>query len=269
MPELAEIECLRVRIANLAVGRRIARAIVVRTSKRQGVTAAVLAGIRGKTLDAVERRGKLLIFRLSDETALLLHCGMSGRLVARKHGNKHDLFCLAFRGGVHLTYNDFRRFGRLWRLPLEGLPRHAVLRKLGPEPLSLRFSESSLASKSRRSVKSAILDQSVVAGLGNIYACESLYRARISPERAVGTLTRDDRVLLVRAIKHTLRAAIARGGSTLADYRGTEGEAGDFETQFAVFGRDGLRCPSCKCDGNIVRVVQNGRSTYFCPVLQK
>jgi formamidopyrimidine-DNA glycosylase len=170
---------------------------------------------------------------------------------------------LADGGGI--VFSDFRRFGRVVCTAHSASPYHETL---GPDALTSDFCPETLDSQSTRSIKSALLDQRTVAGLGNIYACESLFRAGIAPSRPVHSLTAQDRARLVRAIKSILRAAISRGGSTLDDYRNTEGEAGDYDRQFAVFRREGRPCPGCTCSTGVLRVLQSGRSTYYCATKQ-
>jgi formamidopyrimidine-DNA glycosylase len=235
MPELPEIECLRSRLSDQFLGRKIARVAVTRNLRRQGVTAKTFTSTSGLILKKIDRRGKFLIFQLSDESSLLLHCGMSGRILNRTEEKPHDLFFIVFSDGQRLTYNDFRRFGRIWRVQTQQLSRHPALQNLGPEPSSKNFSRNTLALNSKRSVKVVLLDQQVVAGLGNIYACESLYHARIRPDRQIASLTAEECARLVKAIKSTLRSAIGHGGSTLEDYRNTEGAAGNYDLKFAVF----------------------------------
>jgi formamidopyrimidine-DNA glycosylase len=269
MPELPEIECLRSRLANQFRGQRIDGITVHCPSLRQGITAKTFVSTSGLILKDVLRRGKFLILQLSDETCLLLHCGMSGRLVSRHLSKPHDLFSIVFSDNTRLMYNDFRRFGRVWRVRAPDILDHPALRSLGPEPLSRRFNQECLDYSSKRAVKTVLLDQQVVAGLGNIYSCESLYHARIRPDRRWDSLSTEELLHLVKAIRSTLRSAIKHGGSTLEDYRDTEGEAGNYDSKFAVFNHEGLRCPKCECDAGVVRIKQAGRSTFFCPSKQK
>jgi formamidopyrimidine-DNA glycosylase len=269
MPELPEIESLRRRIVREFVGPAINSVEIRRTSQRQGVVPPTFEGIAGLRIAAIDRRGKLLIFMLSDESALVFHLGMSGRLVPRPPATSHDLFGVRFVGETWLTFSDFRRFGRIWRYQLAALARQISADYVGPEPLSPPFDATAFQLKSRRTVKAVLLDQRIVAGLGNIYSCESLYHARIRPDRPIVSLSLGECRRLVEAIKRVLHAAIDCGGATLNDYRGTEGEAGNYDRFFGVFNREGLPCPDCVCSEGVARIIQGGRSTYFCPVLQR
>lgn len=207
----------------------------------------------------IHRHGKLLSFRLSDGVDLLAHLGMSGRFVLRPFGQRHDHFSWELNGATHLTYNDFRRFGRL-----EFGSSERARNGLGPDALTTDFRGSVLAIRTRRPIKIVLMDQTIVAGRGNIYACEALFRARIDPRRAANTLNPDERTRLVRAIKEMLSQAIEHGGSTLRDYRGTEGQAGDFDAEFLTYGRAGQPCHRCGPTLAITKVTLDGRATYFC-----
>jgi formamidopyrimidine-DNA glycosylase len=184
----------------------------------------------------------------------------------RAPGEVHDRVAIELSDRTALVFSDFRRFGS-WYV-LRG-KNPAEFFDLGPDALAPDFVPRTLASSSRRSIKSALLDQSFVAGIGNIYASESLFAARIHPEREIRSLSSRERAALVRSIRRILAASIRRGGATLEDYRSTEGQAGDYELQFSVFGREGKKCPHCNCDGTILRIVIGGRSTFICPVRQR
>jgi formamidopyrimidine-DNA glycosylase len=193
---------------------------------------------------------------------------MSGRLVFRAPSQRHDHFAFRFVRDSWLTFNDIRRFGRVYRVPETQIWSEPPLSSLGPDALSSAVGEKTFRISSGRSIKSMLLDQRVVAGLGNIYSCEILYHAGILPTRATASLSLSERKSLVRAIKSTLRAAIVRGGSTLDDYRGTEGQSGDYDRFFAVFANEGGPCPRCTCKTGIKRIIHHGRSTYYCQKLQ-
>ncbi len=209
----------------------------------------------------VQRHGKVLIFELSGGVNVSVQLGMSGRFAFRPFGQPHDHFSLNLGPNDNLTYNDFRRFGRV----IVGVNARDFWRHyLGPDALSREFRQSTLAVSSKRSIKAVLLDQKTVSGLGNIYACEALFRAGIRPTRIASNLTGSERSVLVRAIKETLREAVKHGGSTLDDYRGTEGEAGDFEKHFGVYGRTGEPCRKCGPKARIAKIAIGNRATYFC-----
>lgn len=266
MPELAEVESL-CRGLNAVIGGRSIES--VKRISTSFVSRKPLIDLVGLVLIAFERHGKFVMAKLSDNTRLLIHFGMSGRLVVRPPSKKHDHFALRFEHGVWLTFNDFRRFGRIWRIAETQMWAEPPLSRLGPDALSKSFSGKTFRINSRRSVKSILIDQGVIAGLGNIYSSESLYRAGILPTRAIASLSVHERNKLVKAIKTTLRSAVRRGGSTLDDYRGAEGQSGDYDRYFAVFSKEGYPCPKCTCETGVKRIIQQGRSTYYCPTLQR
>lgn len=266
MPELPEVESLCRQLNGAFCGQSIKTVQLITKSLD---LRKPLIGLAGYRLVAISRHGKFVTMKLSDETRLLIHLGMSGRLVMRPPSQKHDHFALHFGQGLCLTFNDFRRFGRVWRIPEVQLWRQLPLSGLGPDALSGSFKARAFSISSRRSLKSILLDQKIVAGLGNIYSSESLYRAGILPTRAIDSLSEYERNKLVTAIKGTLRSAIRRGGATLDDYRGTEGQSGDYERYFSVYSKEGEPCPKCVCATGVRRIVQQGRSTYYCPTLQR
>jgi formamidopyrimidine-DNA glycosylase len=263
MPELPEAEAMRSAIAPDVVGKTIV-----------GVWGAPHSTSRlvrrrswiGKHIVDVERHGKVLSLFLREGGRISFTLGMSGRLLIRERGRKHDRLAIMFNRGTSLVFNDFRRFGRITYYDSSELAPHKTL---GPDALSTDFSADALVSASARSIKTALLDQKFVAGLGNIYTCESLFHARIHPHRPVRSLTEADRRRLVKVIKEILQNAVERGGSTLNDYRETEGEAGDYDRFFAVFGKSGQSCPGCTCSASIVRLTDAGRSTFVCLKRQK
>lgn len=268
MPELPEVEVTRKRLARSIVGSTVSQVEFNANSVHRGVDRRALTGLVSRGIQSVSRRGKYLLLNVDCDVTLIVHFGMSGRFVSRSILHHHDVFTLCCAGGHLLTYSDFRRFGRVW-VHHGPLAEEPTISRLGPEPLSNRFTEATLAPSSRRPIKTALLDQRVVAGLGNIYTCESLYWSGLRPQRPVSSLGSDEVRSLVTAIKRVLRAAISVGGATLSDYRETEGAAGNYDQQFAVFGREGLSCPHCDCGSGIQTVRINGRSSYFCGKLQK
>jgi formamidopyrimidine-DNA glycosylase len=244
----------------------------------------------------VGRRAKYLLVDLSSGDVLLMHLGMSGSFHVflgqpteqdknlgryyherSKHlAHDHVIFHLA--SGASVTFNDPRRFGSMKLVPRRELDREPLLRGLGPEPLGNAFDAAMLASACRgkkTSLKAALLDQRLVAGLGNIYVCEALHRANLSPKRRASTIAERNgapkarAARLVEGIKVVLTQAIKDGGSSLRDHRLTDGELGMFQHHFRVYDRAGERCRTEGCEGTIKRIVQNGRSTFYCPVCQK
>lgn len=230
------------------------------------------------------RRGKYFIWELDDGAALLGHLGMSGSMTIRSPGTNfpppapHDHVILFTDDGAQVSYHDPRRFGLMTLSTVADVDDHPLLAGMGPEPLSDAFTAEVLAAGLRGKktpIKSALLDQAVVAGLGNIYVCEALFRARISPRRLAANVGRRKIEALVPAIKAVLTEAIASGGSSLRDYRQATGELGYFQHAFAVYDREGQPCPQCDCGAaegaakGILRIVQAGRSTFFCAKRQR
>jgi formamidopyrimidine-DNA glycosylase len=279
MPELPEVETVRRGLLPVMQGDRIARAEVNRPDLRWPLPPGMAERLTGATVTALRRRSKYLLADLSSGETLLWHLGMSGRVLvsgavtgAFHHDHpapqRHDHVVLHMGRGARITFNDARRFGAMDLFPTGGT--HPLLAGLGPEPLGNGFSESHLAARLRgrlTPVKAALLDQTVVAGLGNIYAAEALFRAGISPRRLAGNLGPRRIARLVPAIRDTLTEAIAAGGSSLRDHRQTNGELGYFQHAFRVYGREGAPCPACGT--SVARIVQSGRSSFFCPRCQR
>ena len=271
MPELPEVETARRGIEPHLKGRRV-RAVVIREKRlRWPVPAALTRELTGELIREVTRRGKYLLLHTAKGTALL-HLGMSGSLRVLPKDTppqKHDHVDLVMDSGQALRLRDPRRFGSLlWTRAEPG--KHALLKDLGPEPLSEEFDGDYLfeASRGRKAaVKLFVMDSHVVVGVGNIYANESLYLARIRPERAAGRVTRAEYAKLAKAIKKVLNASIKAGGTTLRDFTREDGEPGYFLQRLRVYGRKGERC--YRCGGTIVAQVTGQRSTYYCPSCQK
>ena len=271
MPELPEVETTRRGIASLISGCQIAE-LELRTDKlRWPLDHGLRDLLPGQSVQAVERRAKYLLLRC-DRGTLILHLGMSGSLRVIEAGateNKHDHVDLIFTNGSCLRFNDPRKFGAL--LWCVGDPaEHPLLAGLGPEPLSEQFHGDYLWRKSRQrktTVKQFIMDQKLVVGVGNIYASESLFRAGIRPDLAAGKIGRERYRRLAAAIKEILTAAIAAGGTTIADFQQADGKPGYFKQQLQVYGRDGEPCPLCQQSISCVRLGQ--RSTYFCRRCQR
>ena len=280
MPELPEVETVRRGLAPVLVGRRIVRVDQARPDLRFPLPLDFVAGIEGRGVEAIERRAKYLLVVLSGGLVLMAHLGMSGRFRIFSEPppprQPHDHVAFTTDDGATIRFHDPRRFGFMDLCPQEDLHCHPMLARLGPEPLGDAFTTGWLSQRlAGRSVslKDAILDQANVAGMGNIYACESLFRARLSPTRPAGTVSARQARRLWVAIRAVLSEAIAAGGSSLRDHRRPSGELGTFQHGFAVYGRTGEPCPGCTCmparTGGIRRIVQGGRSTFYCARQQR
>jgi formamidopyrimidine-DNA glycosylase len=278
MPELPEVETVRLGLARVLEGRILARVEARRADLRIAFPPRFTQRLTGRRIEKLTRRAKYILATLDDGEILLIHLGMSGRfLVDTERSNSvgsgsHDHVLFETDRGARVVYSDHRRFGLMTLLTPDELQTHKLLKGLGPEPLSAAFSSSSLGAAltdKKTAIKAALLDQRVVAGLGNIYVCEALHRAHISPKRPAGRLKAPQVELLVAAVRAVLADAIAAGGSTLRDYRRADGELGHFQHRFRVYGREGERCVTRRCKGRVKRIVQAGRSTFFCPVCQR
>ena len=281
MPELPEVETVRRGLLPHLEGRRIARAEARRPDLRWPLPPDLVQVLTGARVKELRRRSKYLLADLDRGGTLLLHLGMSGRLLVEGTGlagfhrdpailPRHDHVVLETEDGTTITFNDARRFGMV-DLIREG-DTHPLLAHLGPEPFDPEFDAAYLAAVfagRRVPVKQALLDQKIVAGLGNIYVSESLHRARIDPRRAAGRIGMARINDLTTHIREVLTDAIAAGGSSLRDHRQATGELGYFQHSFRVYGREGATCPTDGCTGSIRRITQSARSTYFCPVCQK
>jgi formamidopyrimidine-DNA glycosylase len=296
MPELPEVETVRCGLEAAMDGERITRVEVRRPDLRWPLPKDFAQRLQGKRVTGVGRRAKYLLVDLSSGDVLVMHLGMSGSfhvfLGREKRPDKHlgryyherskhlahDHVVFHLASGASVMFNDPRRFGSMKLVAREQLDGEPLLRGLGPEPLGNAFDGAMLASACRgkkTSLKAALLDQRVVAGLGNIYVCEALHRAHLSPKRRASTLASRDgapnerAVRLVDGIKAVLTQAIKDGGSSLRDHRLTDGELGMFQHHFRVYDRPGESCRTTGCGGTVKRIVQNGRSTFYCPVCQK
>jgi formamidopyrimidine-DNA glycosylase len=280
MPELPEVETVRRGLLPAMEGRLIERAEVNRPDLRWPLPERMVERLTGARVLALRRRSKYILADLSTGETLLIHLGMSGRMLVsgitlgaffHEHPapEKHDHVVLHLEGGARVTFNDARRFGAMDLLPTATAESHPLLAEIGPEPLGNAFNGSYLAArlKGRNTpIKSALLDQHLVAGLGNIYVCETLYRAGIHPARRAADVANPQD--LVPIIRDVLAEAIEAGGSSLKDYRRTDGELGYFQKAFAVYGREGEPCLTPGCTSIIARIVQSGRSSFFCPTCQ-
>lgn len=280
MPELPEVETVRRGLVPVMEGQRIALAQVNRPDLRWPLPDRMADRLTGATVTALRRRSKYILADLDTDETLLIHLGMSGRIlisgqiVGGYHHDhpapqKHDHVVFDMAHGPRITFNDARRFGAMDLMATATAEAHPLLAKLGPEPLGNAFDATYLARRLHgrlTPIKSALLDQSVVAGLGNIYVCETLFRARISPLCLAASLTPEESTALVPIIRDVLDEAITAGGSSLRDYRQTDGELGYFQHRFAVYDHEGDPCP--RCGTPILRCVQSGRSSFHCPVCQ-
>ncbi|MEM7719209.1 MAG: bifunctional DNA-formamidopyrimidine glycosylase/DNA-(apurinic or apyrimidinic site) lyase [Pseudomonadota bacterium] len=283
MPELPEVETVRAGLLPAMEGQTISKTDVNRPDLRWPFPDRMSERLSDVCVLALRRRSKYLLADLSSQETLLIHLGMSGRILVsgdplgqfhREHPapEKHDHVVFHMRSGARVTFNDPRRFGAMDLIPTAELGQHKLLRELGPEPLGNAFYADYLYMrlKERRTpIKSALLDQKLVSGLGNIYVCEALYRAGISPIRRSDRVARHRVELLASRIRDVLRDAIAAGGSSLRDYRTTGGDLGYFQHRFSVYDREGQRCQTPDCSGIISRVVQSGRSSFYCSTCQR
>ena len=276
MPELPEVETVCRGLAAKLEGQVIARVAQRRDDLRFPLPDDFARRLEGRRVLKVERRAKFILIRLDDDWVLLAHLGMSGRMVIHTgqvpNARPHDHIDIVTQAGITVRYTDPRRFGFMDLVPAADLADHKMLRTLGPEPLSDDFSVASLSAtlKAKRSpIKAALLDQKVVAGLGNIYVCEALFRAAISPRRSAHTIPGKRAARLVPEIKAVLEEAVAAGGSSLRDYVQSDGELGYFQHDWRVYGREGEPCGQEGCAGVVRRIVQSGRSTFYCPGHQR
>jgi formamidopyrimidine-DNA glycosylase len=279
MPELPEVETVMRGLAARIEGRVLTRVEVRRADLRWKLPVGLAARLTGARVLGLRRRGKYFFVRLDGGDSLLVHLGMSGRMSVAPDGPArplaHEHFAAVTDDGWFVSFVDPRRFGCLDLVRTEDEDSHRLLAGMGPEPLEPGFDaevlSAALAGK-RTPIKAALLDQGVVAGLGNIYVCESLYAAGISPRRLAASVAGTRAARLVPAIRATLRAAIAAGGSSLRDYRQASGELGYFQHAWRVYGREGEACEACPggaaCAG-VRRIVQSGRSTFYCARLQR
>jgi len=283
MPELPEVETVKVGIAPVMEGHVIAQADVNRPDLRWPFPDGMSERLTGKRVLGLRRRSKYILVDLDSAETLLIHLGMSGRMLISGHTvgefhhphpapAKHDHVVFHMDDGARITFNDARRFGAMDLMETATQDDHWLIRDLGPEPLGNAFNESYLIErlKGRNTpIKSALLDQRIVSGLGNIYVCEVLFRAGIHPARKSSKISAARVATLVPLIRDVLSEAIAAGGSSLRDYRQSDGELGYFQHVFQVYGREGEPCVTLGCDRKITRIVQSGRSSFFCPQCQR
>jgi len=293
VPELPEVETVRRGLALVMEGFVIKGAETRRSDLRWPFPENFTARLKGQKILGLGRRAKYLLADLSSGEVLMMHLGMSGSFrIGKDSANtvpgsfhhprsedaKHDHVVFHMSSGAKITFNDPRRFGFMKLVPRASLEDDALIKNLGPEPLGNEFDASMLARACKgkaTSLKAALSDQRVVAGLGNIYVCEALHRAKLSPKKRASTIAEKSGVPrasareLAEGIKTVLKDAIEAGGSSLRDHRRTNGELGMFQHNFRVYDREGERCPRRGCNGTIRRIVQTGRSTFYCPVCQR
>ena len=293
MPELPEVETVRRGLQPVMEGSKIVKAEVRRKDLRFAFQKDFVARLEGQTVTGLGRRAKYLMADLESGDVLLMHLGMSGsfRVIKdedqqvpgkfhhpRAEDRAHDHVVFHMSSGASVIFNDPRRFGYMKIIARNALEDEPLLKGLGPEPLGNAFDAAMLAhscANKKTSLKAALLDQRVVAGLGNIYVCEALFRSQLSPRRLAATLATkkseptDHAKRLVTAIHAVLNQAIKAGGSSLRDHRQTSGELGYFQHSFQVYDREGEKCQTKGCSGIVKRFTQNGRSTFWCPKCQK
>ena len=279
MPELPEVETVMRGLQMRLEGRVLVRAVANRPDMRWPLPPGLAEALIGARVIGFRRRGKYILMRLDSGWSVLLHLGMSGRMVLEPVGKNaimlHEHLEMETDDGWRIGFVDPRRFGSVDLIETAREDEHRLLSGIGPEPLEDGFTvpvlEAALSGK-KTSIKAALLDQKVVAGLGNIYVCEALFRAGVSPQRLAHTVSGVRARRLVPAIKQTLTEAIAAGGSSLRDYIQPDGELGYFQHAWKVYGREGEPCPGCPgaptCDG-VRRIVQSGRSTFYCARTQR
>lgn len=276
MPELPEVETVCRGLVPVLEGRVIARVEQRIDALRRPLPLDFAVRIAGRRVNRVRRRGKYILIHLDGGDVLIVHLGMTGRMTIHAGEApppaRHDHIVFHTDHGHHIVFNDARRFGVMDLAREMALHRHPLLANLGCEPLGNEFNGDILAAmlKGRRApIKAALLDQRLIAGIGNIYASEILYRARLSPRRKAYTVAGARAERVAHAVRGVLNEAIAAGGSSLRDYVQASGELGYFQHRFAVYGREGEPCPDCDCASTIRRIVQSGRSSFYCPRRQR
>lgn len=288
MPELPEVETVRRGLEPAMTGARFIEVEARRPDLRFPLPADFTRRLAGQTILSMGRRAKYLLADLSSGEVLVMHLGMTGRFLITapdggveepgefanevKEDTKHDHVVFRLSNRFTITYNDVRRFGFMDLVPRAGLESSRHFKAMGIEPLGNELSGETIArlfAGKMAPLKAALLDQGLIAGLGNIYVCEALHRASLAPERAAGTLADGQAERLSGVIREVLAEAVEAGGSTLKDYRHTDGSLGYFQHRFRVYDREGEACPTPDCGGTIERLVQSGRSTYWCRHCQK
>jgi formamidopyrimidine-DNA glycosylase len=273
MPELPEVETVKRGLTPVLKDHFLKKIIIRRKGLRRPFPENLQERLEGRRVIDIRRRAKYLLLDLEDEESLMIHLGMSGRfIIGGKGQDKHDHFIMETEENRSVVFNDARRFGHIDLYPTLCLDDHPLLKFLGPEPLDQNFEGRGLWKKLREKhspIKSALLDQHLIAGLGNIYVCEALFETQISPLRLANTIKKPEANRLLDAIRNILTEAIASGGSSLRDHRQPNGELGYFQQSFKVYDRENQPCLFDKCQGTIKRIRQAGRSSFYCPNHQK
>ncbi len=289
MPELPEVETVRLGLLPVMEGHVLTDVETRRDNLRIPFPQGFAARMRGRKVVRLRRRAKYLLADLDSGETLVIHLGMSGRMSVYAHGKqrrigsyvydkapegagtgKHDHVVFETDAPARIVFNDHRRFGLMTLVDTKTIEQDKLFKDIGIEPLSEKFNTAYLARAldgKKTPIKSALLDQRLIAGLGNIYVCEALFRSNISPKRLAGAIKKDRLPPLVAAIKKVLKDAIAAGGSTLRDHAQATGDPGNFQHHFLVYGREGKPC-KLGCKGTVKRIVQAGRSTFYCPKCQ-
>ncbi|HUO92201.1 MAG TPA: bifunctional DNA-formamidopyrimidine glycosylase/DNA-(apurinic or apyrimidinic site) lyase [Rhizomicrobium sp.] len=291
MPELPEVETVKMGLLPVLEGHRLVKVETRRGDLRRPFPKHFVQRLEGHRVERLTRRAKYLLAALDSGETLVIHLGMTGRMSVYAEGKtrklgqyvyeaapadaghgKHDHVVMETDAPARIVFTDHRRFGLMALVRTDKLESDPLFKGIGVEPLSDDFNAAYLdrVLKGKKTpIKSALLDQRVIAGIGNIYACEALFRAHISPKRQASTIPGKRSRPLADAIKAVLKDAIKAGGSSLRDYAHADGGLGEFQHHFAVYDREGARCPDKDCNGTIKRIVQAGRSTFYCPKCQK
>lgn len=276
MPELPEVETVKRYLETVMTGKRIVFAEIRRKDLRKPFPERMTDRLMGKKVLQFKRFGKYILVDLSSKETVIIHLGMSGSFSVQKNLtnilNPHDHVVIQMDDKTQVVFSDPRRFGLMDLTATSIVMDHPLLRHLGPEPLDSEFGSTEFAKSLKQRkipIKSALLNQKVVAGLGNIYVCESLWRAKISPQRRCDLIAFSRISLLLDCIKTVLQEALDSGGSSLRNHHSPDGRMGYFQHKFSVYGRENKECLRAGCDGKIVRIVQSGRSTFYCRHCQR
>ena len=276
MPELPEVETVRRGLEARLLGQQLERVLVRRPTLRIPIPEHFTERVKGCCFQNFKRIGKYILAYLDNGMVIIFHLGMSGHFSIKNNAivslGPHDHVVFYTHDGTVTIFTDHRRFGLITLCSSNEVQFHPLLAKLGPDPFSDVFDSNFLEKRLmniKKSIKAALLDQTIISGLGNIYACEALYYSGISPNRSTHTIKGKRAISLAKAILAVLSNAIEAGGSSLRDYQKADGEMGYFQHQFSVYDREGKTCPDCNCNKSIKRIIQNGRSTYYCSTRQR
>ena len=277
MPELPEVETIKNTVAKTLLNARINKIVVRQRKFRQTIPDDFEKRIEGAVVVSLKRIAKYMLVALDNGQTIIWHFGMSGKIKIEKnfpeHPDKHDHIIFETSGGV-IIYNDVRRFGLVTVCDSDKLNENPLIAALGLDPWDKELTPEYLQSKLKKkkcAIKVLLLDQSIICGIGNIYASEILYKARILPNRESDKISIEECALIIKYTREILEKAIAAGGSTIHDFKRPDGDIGYFQNQHCVYNKTGQRCPNCICNGkkHIEKIILGGRSTFFCPVLQK